>query len=267
MTTLMTLPQLLDAHPAIGNDRGDPARDLSAQYAPVCSADVARVLYDEGWAAHEVQATATRGDARFARHLVRFRAADDRFGDLKREGSAPELVWFNGADGQAAGRGLAGFFEFLCSNGLIVGETAGEYRRPHRTAAGVVLAPEELVDEMLQTLEPALHTRQRMADTITTADSRRAFALDVAKRGWPDLKREQHETAAMGLLNPRRWGDVSDRAWKVFNVVQENAIQGGLTLGRGPKRARSTRRARAVERVVDLNTLTWDAAVASLLAA
>jgi hypothetical protein len=60
------------------------------------------------------------------------------------------------------------------------------------------------------------------------------------------------------LIQPRRFEDRLQDLWTTFNVVQENAVRGGLT-ARAPDSSRrsTTREVRGVDQNVKLNMALW----------
>ena len=76
-----------------------------------------------------------------------------------------------------------------------------------------------------------------------------------------DDRRESSECPSIRHALPRRQDDTAPNLWNVFNVVQENAIRGGLTAtGRDannrPRRA-TTRAVNGIDQDVKLNRALW----------
>jgi hypothetical protein len=64
------------------------------------------------------------------------------------------------------------------------------------------------------------------------------------------------------LLAPRRAEDVGSDLWRTLNVVQENLLQGGLVRRSASNRLTRTRRIRAINEDVRLNSALWERAMA-----
>jgi hypothetical protein len=60
------------------------------------------------------------------------------------------------------------------------------------------------------------------------------------------------------FLNPRRFEDRRDDLWSTFNVIQENAIRGGLTAyNRDTNRLTTIRPINSIDGDVKLNKALW----------
>ena len=63
------------------------------------------------------------------------------------------------------------------------------------------------------------------------------------------------------MLAPRRRADVSNDLWMTYNVVQENAVRGGLRGftrdGNGRPRRVQTREVKGIDQDVKLNRALW----------
>ncbi len=68
------------------------------------------------------------------------------------------------------------------------------------------------------------------------------------------------------LLEARRELDQGNDLWRVYNVVQENMMRGGLTYLNQRGRLSSTRGICAIREDVRINTALWGAAMTTLAA-
>lgn len=96
------------------------------------------MLREEGWNPVNVQEAGTRKDERkgFQKHLIRFRHPELVIGD-----EAIEAVLINSHDRSCAYQFLTGVFRFICSNGMIVGDTFERVSVRH-----VNFNPEEIIE-------------------------------------------------------------------------------------------------------------------------
>jgi hypothetical protein len=106
-------------------------------------------LRGKGFEPFMVTQTRVRHDDRrdYTKHMIRLRHASQING---RE--ANEIILLNSHDGTSSYQMLAGMFRFVCSNGLVCGDTVADVRVPHKgDVAGHVI---EGAYEVLQRLRP-----------------------------------------------------------------------------------------------------------------
>lgn len=251
----MTLPQLAETLPPARTRSGRGG--LSKRYTHLNTLDVARELYKAGYQAIGTSSVTTKKkkDQKFARHLIRFQHQEDEL----QMGSVPQLIIYNSHDGNAAFRGLAGVFRFACANGLIVGQTDQEVRFVH----GGEVTAQVVAEKLIEMVEPTIDRIIAFKDSGSPLELRKEFADRVARFAFPealDASPELLDDVAFQLLRPRRFADMEPDAWTSLNIVQENLTRGGIKLGEGPVRRQVTREVRGVERTVEWNRFTWDAA-------
>ena len=107
---------------SVANQNGRHLTRTSEKYQFIPTLRVLNVLGEAGWIPSSgSQARVRRGSDRdgFQKHMIRLRKADS-FGMV---GAAPEIVLMNSHEGASAFKLIAGLIEFVCMNGLIVGET------------------------------------------------------------------------------------------------------------------------------------------------
>jgi hypothetical protein len=64
----------------------------------------------------------------------------------------------------------------------------------------------------------------------------------------------------IGLLTPKRIEDEGNDLWKVFNVVQENFVRGGVEMSSPKGRKSRTRGLQNILAVNKVNTRLWELA-------
>ena len=82
--------------------------------------------------------TRTRHEDRrdYTKHMIRLRHASQ----INARGEANEIILLNSHDGTSSYQMLAGMFRFVCSNGLVCGDTLADVRVPHKgDVAGQVI--------------------------------------------------------------------------------------------------------------------------------
>ena len=60
------------------------------------------------------------------------------------------------------------------------------------------------------------------------------------------------------LLSPVRQGDRGDQLWKIFNVVQEKLIKGGLVFNDKKEKMQKLRPIINIDRRIEVNKKLWE---------
>jgi hypothetical protein len=119
---------------------------------------------------------------------------------------------------------LAGMFRFVCSNGLVCGDTVADVRVPHKG---------DVAGHVIEGAYEVLHGFDRVQES---RDAMRAITLDAGEsevfaRAALALKYDEDKPAPITesqILMPRRFDDRRRDLWSVFNRTQENLTKGGL---------------------------------------
>ncbi len=250
--TPLTNDQIATFAPAAGSV--EPIDGVSSRYSFVPTLTAVDLLRDAGWLPiHEEQSTVRKIERDgYQRHLIRFAK-----NGLSFDGERVDLVLFNSHDCGCASKLIASVWRQICSNGLMVASEFANFSHKHigfspdafihsageiASAAGIIA---ERVDEM-KVLE-------------MTPDERGIFAQ--AAHGLIYDETEQAPIQPYQLLDERRYDDKGNDLWTTFNVVQENAMRGGIkgtTRGRnGRLRRITTRPVKALDRNIKLNQALW----------
>jgi hypothetical protein len=230
----------------------------SERFAPIPTFEVLRGLKQEGFDVVAAKQCVTRiaDKAPFTKHMVRLRRLDEdkkyRVGD-----TVFEILLKNANDGTAAYDLLAGMFKILCMNSLVSQTDDMDSLRVRHTG-DVQAKVIEGTYKVLSTAEQSLRAPQDWPQITMDRDERHIFAEAAHQLRFADsegnvatpVKPEQ-------LLLPRRVEDTQPNLWNVFNVVQENAMVGGLTaVGRDTRnrpRRSTTRPVNGIDQDVKLN--------------
>lgn len=230
----------------------------SDRFRPIPTIEVLRGLDKEGFSVVGAKQCIVRHDDRkdFTKHMVRLRRLDDdqkyKVGD-----TVFEILLKNANDGSSAYDLLAGMFRICCLNSL-VSQTDDMDSLKVRHSGDVAHKVIEGTYRILDTAEQSLKAPQDWPALTMNRDERQIFAeaahvlrfADAEGNVATPIKAEQ-------LLIPHRQQDTAPNLWNVFNVVQENAIRGGLTaVGRDtnnrPRRV-TTRGVNGIDQDVKLN--------------
>lgn len=264
--TALTEDQLRSRVPSIFAQEAHGSR--SDRYTYIPTINVMQGLAKEGFLPVAARQCSPRDDTRheFAKHMIRFRRPDQKYGAVG--DVLPELVLVNSHDGTSSYNLMAGLFRLACMNGLVVeaGEIAS-VRVGHKgdIVSKVIEGAYTVLDESVKALEaPRDWSQLQLTGSEQHVLAEQAHAMRFADADGvitTAIKPQQ-------LLVPRRYDDKANDLWRTFNVVQENVIRGGLSaMGRDANNRprRSTSRAvNGIDQDVKLNKALW--ALASKMA-
>lgn len=253
----MTTAQIKIAAPAALAVGRDETRTTDA-YAPLSTRDAIKFLAGEGYAVTGAkQMFARKKDNNYTRHMVMLTHEDHMGDDVKGMEVAPRILLSNSHNGTTALKLQAGFFRFVCSNGLIVGDTVSMVKLRHNAPAL------DILNEQLQ------HTAaicKQSGDTIEQWKKRKmtkAQQQTFAQKAI-NLRTRSEDAASFyepeAVLHARRDADLGDDLWTVFNRVQENLIQGGVTGLRSTGRVVTLRSLTNIRRETEFNQALWNLA-------
>jgi hypothetical protein len=202
------------------------------------------------------------GKQAFTKHLVRLRKIDDSkkfaVGD-----TVCEALLRNANDGTSSYELLASLFRIRCLNSLVsmIGEIATTKVRHSGHVQTKVI---DATYSVLETAHMALAAPSDWSALNMNRDEKLVFAEAAHVLRFGDADGEVHTPVEPEqLLAPRRQDDVADDLWTTFNVIQENAIKGGIrnwvrdeTSGRRLRRYTS-RAIGGIDQDVKLNKALW----------
>lgn len=247
--TPMTDDQLYRAAPSIFAAEEHHSRSNQYQYIPTI--DILNSLREEGFFPMAAQQSHTRDASRraFTKHLIRLQRAGQA-----QTGEASEILLINSHDGSSSYQMRAGLYRFVCCNGLVVGDTYGDFRVRHQgdDVRGEII---EGAYSVVEQFDKVLAHREAMRSIQVSADEQRAFANAALA-----LKYDEPDKAPIRseqLLVPRRQEDRQDDLWTVFNRAQENLTQGGVRGRSASGRRTRTRPIKSIDTDVKLNRALW----------
>lgn len=130
-----------------------------------------------------------------------------------------QLVITNSFDGTAAFRMGLGFFRFVCSNGMMVGESYETFK--HRHIGNIIEEVDESVERIVAQTNKLMEDLDRMKSKILTPSQIVEFYNQAIKIKDPEIQ--------SALFIPRRTEDNANDLFTVLNVVQEGIIRGNTT--------------------------------------
>lgn len=261
----------------------DHAEGLSERYGEIYTPYAIDVLQGSGWyPVQAVQRKAYKGSGHHAAHMLAFAHESD----LARTDTSverPEIILYNSHDGSSSFKLFAGFFRFICSNGMIAGQG---FQASIRHTTKSVMSFDSLVRDTVKLIPSMLDTIERMKSVRLDQDQILDMAREAASLRWDHIKNADitkpgtywdHRTIESLTSTYRSQDDFRD-AWTVFNRIQENLVRGyaeivsiknskygqGLNYGHaGIAMDYSYRKARPVTGVPELvrvNRSLWDIA-------
>lgn len=251
-----------------------PHSSRSSRYAYIPTSEVIEGLIAQGFQPFKAVQGGSRieGKTEFTKHMIRFRHAEASV--VKVGDNIPEVVLVNAHDGTSAYKLFAGIFRVACLNGMVICErNIGELSIPHKgnVVHQVIEGSFQIVDESRK----ALNTIDRWSNLRLTAGEQNVFAQAAHSLRFADADGVvDTPIQASQLLTPRRsadrdmegsWSRPAPDLYRTLNVVQENAIKGGLSARRPgsrdtPSRMVTTREVRGIDQDVRLNRALWQLA-------
>ncbi len=228
-----------------------PHESRSERYSYIPTAAVLTELRKEGFQPFMVTQTRVRdeGKREHTKHMIRLRHASQING-----AEANEIVLLNSHDGTSSYQMLAGMFRFVCSNGLVCGDTVADVRVPHKgDVAGHVI---EGAFEVLSGFEQVKESRDLMRSITLDDGEAEVFARAALSLKYNDPSKPTPITESQ-ILMPRRFDDRRPDLWSVFNRTQENLTKGGLHGRAANGRRQSTRPVQGIDQNIRLNRALW----------
>lgn len=233
-----------------------PAEHCSEKYQFINSADIIERLMKEGFVPVRANQNKSRvaEDALVTRHAIRFRRSNAKpiLGEV-----FPEVGFMNGHNGSVRFQMFGGLFRLVCSNGMVAG-----------TGASDMMASTRHFGDITEVVEQSYKIIDRMKEMTSKVEAFQGiklpkdWMLPFAGNAAAIAFGEEHQLAKdpSPLLIARRDADIGDDLWRVFNVVQENIIRGGMEYNSPNGRHVMTRGITRVKRDVAVNAQLWDLA-------
>ena len=246
----------------------DKSPDRSNRYAHINTSQAIEILADYGYQVTQAAQvrSRTQSASNYAQHMLALSNPDQRAIDEGR----PEIVLYNSGDASSSLKMFAGFYRFICSNGIVAGNGFEVKARHYQTTASRF---ESMIKEAAECLPVMIDNIERMKnirlDQVQELSLERQAAR-IRLKAWED--QDQAETlrgcyatgaTTWNLLKTRRAEDLEPTAWTAFNRIQEGLIRGGvevLSVSK-TKPAGKPRKAQAIASVkeaVRVNRNLWD---------
>jgi len=255
--------------PSVFSDK--PYHEVSSRYGFVPTIQMIDALRNEGW--HPVDATQKNvriaEKAQFTKHLVRFRQLDDDIviGD---NDSVVELLLTNSHDGTSSFSLHAGVFRMACANGIVIADSTFAKITTNHTKH-VVTRIVRGAHEIIREVPKITRGIESMMDINLSEREREIFATAALTLILTESKKDDaitltsQKNLVAQMLQPKRRADTNPDLWSTFNVIQEKALRGGLTLikrkpGQHTSRRLKTREIKSIDKNIKLNKALWEMA-------
>jgi hypothetical protein len=233
----------------------------SERFRPIPTIEIVRGLAKEGFSVVGARQSVTRipDKAPFTKHLLRIRKLDSthKVGD-----TVMEMLLKNANDGTAAYDLMAGLFRICCLNSLVAQKDTIDTLKV-RHSGDVMGKVIEGTYRVMTAAESVMAAPQDWGQMNLAYDEQKAFAeaAHVLRFGEPEDDRPS-TVRPTELLSRRRSEDLRNDLWTTFNVVQENALKGGLrgvsvNAETGVRRRQTTRAVTGIDQDVRLNKALW----------
>ena len=227
-----------------------PSPKLSDKYTFVPTIEVVENFDREGW---KVYSASQVGKGQFAQHELRLRN-----GGLPQVGdSLIEAVIRNSHNGLSSFSVSSGLHRLVCSNGLTVPTSVSDSIavKHMKIDMGAVRQITDQFAERLPIVQRAVGKMESsfMSDAQLVDFVNKSAMIRWDKGSIPVIKMED-------FLRPERDGDIGNSVWKVFNVIQEKFVRGGLKYQSKKGRTTSMKELKNFYNINKVNTTLWELA-------
>ena len=245
----LTLLELKDKAPSIFTNTKSPR--VSDKYTFIPSIKVVKDMNELGWKAYDVSQRKARSsaDSPFTKHMIRFRNEEiGRIGD-----SLPEVILTNSHDGRNAFTLHAGLFRLICSNGLVIADTTfQQVKIKHQWYELEEIR--KVTNTMIEKVPTIVKHITKLDSISLNEEEKLEFAAKAILSRWPKGN-EKYDLD--DLLFATRTADKGDSIWKVYNVIQEKLIKGGLVFNNDKGKQQKLRPIINIDQQININKQLW----------
>ena len=226
-------------------DKASPK--MSPRYKTVKTNMVASRFKDLGFVVDEIKHVKKRNSSTFGKHLVRLShptLLSSTHNDVKLQ-----LIVTNSFDGSSVFTMQLGFFRFVCSNGMVAGETLHAFKRKH--VGNIIEEIDSGIEKIVAQTKDLEKILGRMKSTILTDSQIKEF-----ERKASELRLKTGNLT----YTVRRQEDKGVDLFTVYNRIQEDIIRGGAKSVTADK-IRRLRPISSVTKLKELNEKLFDLAL------
>jgi len=246
---MITLDQLKSQAPSVFATSASPS--VSNQYVFVPTMDILENFQREGW---EIASAKQTGRTIHGLHEIRLRN-----GELPKVGDTlVEAIIRNSHNGMSTLNVSSGLYRLVCSNGLTVATSSAEaFKVRHQKFE--LDDVKRLTESFASKLPKIEGSVNRMMERELTTDEKIDFLRKSSEVRFGKEK-VLNDLEIVGLLSPNRKEDEGDDLWKVFNVVQEKFVRGGVEMTSPKGRRTKLRGLQNILAMNKVNTKLWELA-------
>lgn len=226
----------------------------SARYTYIPTLDILQGMIKEGFIPVQAMQAKPRiqDKMNFAKHLIRLRRKDD-LGKYNPESF--EIVLVNSHDGSSTYNLMNGVFRMVCENGLISGDVENDYKIQHK--GNIIDNVIEAAYTVLGTADQTMEDIQEMKGIELKQEEKLLLAEYSLKARFEDKEEDEIPLQPRHLLRPRRYDDNKNDLFTTMNVIQENALKGGITNFDKDFKRKTTRAINGIDQNIKVNKLIW----------
>lgn len=171
----------------------------------------------------------------------------------------PQLLLTNSHDGTSSVVLQLGFFRYVCSNGLIVGNNIIEPVRVRHSGNDFDERLIVAINHIVAQAHKLSESIDKMKAKVLTNAEILAFQREALQKRLGDVKIESFSVPS------HRSEDTAQDLFTVMNVIQENLIRGGARVileQDGKRKDKAIRRVNSLTTQTEINTMLWDMAEA-----
>ena len=186
-----------------------------SRYKHIPTMEVANFFRSKGWVIRTVT-----GSGKFSNHLVRLVHPEHMVGE-----DQLEILIKNSYDGRSKLNVSLGIYRFVCSNGLVVGETFDSISQKH-IGKNIEMELENKYEKLVAQADRLSTVVEKMKKSTIKIPLKLVETIALETIG---DRKDLHSVDTEALLKPLREEDEGKDMWSIMNVVQEKAINGGIS--------------------------------------
>ena len=231
-----------------------PSDEVSKKYTHIPTERVIDDMESLGWGvveAKEVKARkkSTKG---FQKHLVIFRNNDIIINGKDGDDVWPQILVTNSHDGKNSFQFTAGLFRMICENGLVIADT--EFEDVKMRHMGYTFEDlQVMIKEMVEKLPLTVESMNKMKGVELENEQVIQLAKDLLNIRVEGTENTPSENSEFEVITTQRKEDEGNGLWEVFNVVQENIINGNFHYRTKTGKERQARIIKNFKQDLDLN--------------
>lgn len=246
---MLTIQTLRSETPAVFAT--SPAPKMSGKYTFVPTMEILENFDREGW---KVYSAKQLGASEYASHELRLRNGQmPQVGD-----SLVEAVIRNSHNGMSTFSVSAGLHRLVCSNGLTVPTSVADSITVKHMRVDMSLV-RQITDEFADRLPLVQRSVGRMETTFLNEERTMDMLNKASLIRW-EKGSVPSSLNLQTLLTPERNEDMGNSVWKIFNVIQEKFVRGGVKYQSKRGRLVSLKELKNFQSINKINTNLWELA-------